>query len=332
MENLTLKYRPHSFAEVVGQTTIVSILSRQIETKTFKQAYLFAGPSGCGKTTTARIMAKEINNGEGEPIEIDAASNNGVDNIRELIISAQQTSLDCDYSIYIIDECHMMTTAAWNALLKTLEEPPTHVIFILCTTNPNKIPETILTRVQRFDFMRIPQNIIADRLEFIANEEKSIVSSYTQDALNRIAAMSNGFMREAISLFDKCIGYSADLTLENVERTLGLVKYDLLVELNNAVIDKDYVTAQTVVSKLCSQNSSLLPVMDSILEIFIAAAKLKKFGDIKYTTIPVSYKDRVKTSDDYMFIVDRAFKYRTLCQQMDIKSVIDVLILELCNR
>lgn len=332
MENLTLKYRPKAFAEVVGQPTIVSILSRQIETATFKHAYLFAGPSGCGKTTTARIMANEINNNEGEPIEIDAASNNGVDNIREIILSAQQSSLDGDYNIYIIDECHMMTTAAWNALLKTLEEPPSHSIFILCTTNPNKIPETILTRVQRFDFVRIPQNIIADRLEFIANEEVGLVNSFTRDALDRIAMMSNGFMREAISLFDKCISYSSDVTLDNVEKVLGLVKYELLVNLNNAIVDKNLEEAEKLVNILKSQNSNLLSVLDSILQFFIGCAKFQKFGNIEYTSIPTLYKDKIKLCDETMHFVNRTFNYRTIVQNLDINVVLDILILELCTR
>ena len=128
-------------------------------TKLWHNAYLFCGPAGCGKTTAARIFANEINNGEGSPIEIDAASNNGVDNIRALITDAQQSAIDCEYKIYIIDEVHMLTTAAWNAALKLIEEPPLNTVFIFCTTNPEKIPDTYYLRVQRFDFFASIQKV-----------------------------------------------------------------------------------------------------------------------------------------------------------------------------
>lgn len=331
MESLASKWRPKSFAEVVGQPVIVSILSRQIETKTFKQAYLFVGPPGCGKTSMSRIIANSINNGESEPIEIDAASNNGVDAIRDLIDDAQQTAIDADYKVYIIDECHMLTTAAWNAGLKLIEEPPSHVIFIFCTTNPDKIPETILTRVQRFDFNRISNVDISNRLAYILNEEV-VNCKYDEDALNRIANLSNGFMREAISLLDKCLSYSNDITTENVEKVLGLAKYELLVEYNNAVVDKNLEKANECLSNLMLSQTSPLKILDDILELFINCAKLNKFHNIKYTTIPCSYKDRVKICDDEMLFVDRTFRYRTLSNTMDVKNILDVLTLELCGR
>lgn len=331
MEILANKWRPKSFAEVVGQPVIVSILSRQIETKTFKNVYLFAGPSGCGKTTTARIFAREINNGEGEPIEIDAASNNGVDNIRELSMSAYQAPLDSNYNIYIIDECHMLTTQAWNAALKLIEEPPMHSIFIFCTTNPDKIPETILTRVQRFDFNRIPLDVISDRLEFILNEELGS-PKYDRSALDRIAFMSDGFMREAISLLDKCLSYSDEITLDNVEKVSGLVKYDLLVDLNNFIVDKNQAEAIDTLNKIKSSNSNLLSVLDSILQFFIDCNKLKKFSHIKYTSIPESYKDKIKITDDITLFVDTAFKHRLIANTLDINVVLDVIIIDLCNR
>lgn len=332
MENLTLKYRPTSFAEVVGQPVIASVLSRQIETKQIRHAYLFAGPSGCGKTTTARIFAREINDGQGEPIEIDAASNNGVDYIRQISLDAQQVSIDSEFKVYIIDEVHMLSSSAFNAALKLIEEPPMNVVFILCTTNPEKIPETILTRVQRFDFARISVNDIADRLEFIINEEVELVTKFDRVALERIAVMSNGFMREAISLLDKCIAYSTEITLENVETCLGLVKYDLLVELYNAIVDKKLDISNKVLAQLKSQNSNLLNILDSILKFFIDCAKLQKFNNIQYTSIPESYKALIKFTDDAMLFVDRAFRYRTTSNSVNVDTILNILILELCNR
>ena len=160
MKSLALKYRPQTFDDVVCQDSVMRVLSSQIEFKDFKQSYLFCGGAGTGKTTTARIFGKEVNGGKGRLIEIDGASNNGVDNIRNLIEDCKMKSLDSDYKVYIIDECHMLSIGAWNAFLKVLEEPPKGVIFIMCTTDPQKIPQTILSRVQRFDFTRIPTDKI----------------------------------------------------------------------------------------------------------------------------------------------------------------------------
>ena len=150
--SLAVQFRPKTFDEVVGQETIIKILKKQVETQQFKNCYLFSGASGCGKTSVARIFAKTINNGVGEPIEIDAASNNGVDNIRNIIEEANKRSLDSDYKVYIMDEAHSLTSQSWQSLLKTIEEPPKYTIFIFCTTNPEKIPETILNRLQKFNF------------------------------------------------------------------------------------------------------------------------------------------------------------------------------------
>ena len=152
MEALAVKYRPKTFEDVVSQNAIIRILRKQIELKQFKNCYLFCGASGCGKTTVARIFANAINQGNGNPIEIDAASNNGVDNVRQLIKTASERSLDSEYKIIIIDECHALTTQAWQAFLKCIEEPPMYTIFIFCTTDPQKIPTTIINRTMRFNF------------------------------------------------------------------------------------------------------------------------------------------------------------------------------------
>ena len=154
-QSLAVKYRPQSFDDMTEQGAIKSILTNQINTKTFKHGYLFTGPAGTGKTTSARIFADMINDKKGNPIEIDAASNSGVDNIRNIIDDAKRKPLDAEYKVFIIDECHSLSSGAWQALLKTLEEPPKFSIFILCTTDPQKIPNTILSRVQRYNFQKI---------------------------------------------------------------------------------------------------------------------------------------------------------------------------------
>ena len=172
---LALKYRPKNFSDLTEQKAVVEILTNQINTNTIKHGYLFCGGAGTGKTTSARIFASMINKGSGEPIELDAASNNSVEDIRRITEEAQTKSLDSEYKVFIIDECHMLSNSAWNAFLKTLEEPPTKSIFILCTTNPEKIPATILSRVQRYNFQRISFEGIVKRLEYVLQQEGYIL-------------------------------------------------------------------------------------------------------------------------------------------------------------
>ena len=173
-ESLAVKYRPKEFSEAVGQDAIITILEKQLEKRNFKNAFLFCGASGCGKTTVARIFANKINEGYGEPIEIDAASNNGVDNIRDIVSAANERSIDSEYKIYIIDECHTLTPQSWQAFLKCLEEPPKYTIFIFCTTDPQRVPNTILSRVQRYNFQRISHKGIVDRLKYIIEQEGGV--------------------------------------------------------------------------------------------------------------------------------------------------------------
>lgn len=169
--SLAVKYRPKCWEDVTEQSVVKDILENQVQTKTVQSAYLFTGPSGTGKTTSARIFASMINDGKGNPIEVDAASNSGVDNIRQIIEDAKRKPLDAEYKIFIVDECHSLSNGAWQALLKTLEEPPKFTIFIFCTTNPEKIPQTILSRVQRYNFQKISNEGIVERLKSICENE-----------------------------------------------------------------------------------------------------------------------------------------------------------------
>ena len=233
------KYRPRSFSEVVGQDHITDTLQNELKSGRISHAYLFTGSRGTGKTTCAKILAKAVNClslQEGDPcntcenctgiddgsvldiLEIDAASNNGVENIRELRENAVFTPAKGKYRVYIIDEVHMLSTGAFNALLKTLEEPPSHVVFILATTEVHKLPATILSRCQRFDFKRIEPEVIAGRLAFVAKEEGL---DLTGDAALLIASMADGGMRDALSILDLCAGQEGTIDEKMVEKVSG---------------------------------------------------------------------------------------------------------------
>lgn len=239
MISLAVKYRPRNFSEVCEQSATKVILEQQIASGDIKNAYLFAGSAGCGKTTCARIFANAINKGKGIPIELDAASNNSVDDVREIIQQAKLASLDSEYKVFIMDEVHALSNSAWQAMLKVLEEPPAKSIFIMCTTDPQKIPKTILSRVQRFDFQRISFDAIVDRLEYVVKAEIENDSQihYDMESLEFITKQSYGGMRDALTMLDKCLAYSKDLTIENVTQALGIPSYDLLVRMFRAYFD-----------------------------------------------------------------------------------------------
>lgn len=240
--NLATKYRPKKFENIVCQDNVKIVLQNQIDTNEFKQAYLFCGSAGTGKTTSARIFANEINKGEGRIIEIDGASNNGVDNIRNLIDNCKMKSLDGTYKVFIIDEVHMLSIGAFNALLKILEEPPKGTIFILCTTDPQKIPATILSRVQRFDFKRIPTQRIMNRLTYIIEKENQTRTEqieYTDEALQYIAQLAEGGMRDAITKLDTVLGFTQNITSEAVIKCLGLTSTQFILEILDNIIAKE---------------------------------------------------------------------------------------------
>lgn len=240
--NLATKYRPKKFENIVCQDNVKIVLQNQIDMNEFKQAYLFCGSAGTGKTTSARIFANEINKGEGRIIEIDGASNNGVDNIRNLIDNCKMKSLDGTYKVFIIDEVHMLSIGAFNALLKILEEPPKGTIFILCTTDPQKIPATILSRVQRFDFKRIPTQRIMNRLTYIIEKENQTRTEqieYTDEALQYIAQLAEGGMRDAITKLDTVLGFTQNITSEAVIKCLGLTSTQFILEILDNIIAKE---------------------------------------------------------------------------------------------
>lgn len=284
MEALATKYRPRTFEDVVCQDNIKKVLTNQLETGEIKQAYLFCGSAGTGKTTSARIFANDVNGGKGKPIEIDGASNNGVDNIRSIIDDCRMKSLDSKYKVYIIDEVHMLSIGAFNALLKVLEEPPKGVIFILCTTDPHKIPATILSRLQRFDFKRIPQFEIVNRLKYILQQEGKI--TYDIEALEYIAKLADGGMRDAIMKLDTVVGYTTNITLQAVLDCLGITNYEHLLKIVQGIINKQADEPIQIIDKIYRDGKDLKLFVKDLNKFVLDLCKLNITRNKELTMIP----------------------------------------------
>ena len=290
------KYRPVDFNSVYGQEHVVTILKNAIMSGKISHAYLFCGPRGTGKTTVAKIIARLVNCEnliDGNPcgkcyncinymnssdiVEIDAASNNGVDEIRELKDKINLVPSNAKYKIYIIDEVHMLTTQAFNALLKTLEEPPSHVIFVLATTEPHKIPLTISSRCQKFRFSKIEDSKIVNRLSEICKLEKIIID---EDALFEIARLSDGGMRDAINFLDQLIAYSSDnISIEDVYNVNGSVSYADLYDLLNSIIINDKIKIIEFVDNFDESGKDINKFIEEML-IFLKDVILYKNANI----------------------------------------------------
>ena len=292
---LAIKYRPQTFEDLTEQSAVVTILTNQIETNTIKHGYLFCGGAGTGKTTSARIFANMINKGAGTPIELDAASNNSVEDIRRLTEDAQTQSIDSEYKVFVIDECHSLSNQAWQAMLKTLEEPPAKAIFIFCTTNPEKIPQTILSRVQRYNFQRISQEGIVQRLLYILRCEGAIASTHLVEAVEYIAKIADGGMRDAITLMDKCLSFSSDLTVENVIKALGVADYNTMFDLNNAFFENDKPKLIKIVSDVYSSGMDLKLYIKTYFEFLLDLNVYCLTKDLSMTKIPEIWVDEMKS-------------------------------------
>ena len=277
------KWRPQRFEDVVGQRAIVTALKNQITANRVGHAYLFTGVRGTGKTTCAKIFAKAVNclhPQGGDPcgeceicrgidngsildvVEMDAASNNGVDDIRDLRDETAYTPSACKYKVYIIDEVHMLSTAAFNALLKTLEEPPAHVIFILATTEIQKVPATILSRCQRYDFTRIGPEDIAGRVEYIAREEHL---ELTSDGAELIARLADGALRDALSILDTCAGVTAKIDADVVRRMAGVTDRSYLFRISDALEAQDGAAALAQLAQLRQQSVDVKRLTEELI-------------------------------------------------------------------
>lgn len=278
-------WRPQRFEDVVGQEMITQTLRNAVALNQTSHAYLFTGPRGTGKTSTAKIFAKAINchhQKDGEPcnqceickaitngslndvLEIDAASNNGVEEIRDIRDKVKYAPTQADYKIYIIDEVHMLSTGAFNALLKTLEEPPANVIFILATTEPHKIPATIISRTQRFDFKRITAATILKRMKYILGQTKI---PYDDQALKVIAKAAEGGMRDALSILDQVISFGNDeVTLDNALMVTGSVTKTDLLNYLKAVVEKDVPTGLQIIHQLLADGKDAVRIIEDLIE------------------------------------------------------------------
>lgn len=287
------KYRPKVFDDVVGQPQVTVTLKNELKSGRVNHAYLFTGTRGTGKTTCAKILSKAVNclspvdgdpccqceickgieNGEiFDVIEMDAASNRRLDDIRDVIEKVSYTPERGTYRVFIIDEVHMLTNEAFNALLKTLEEPPAHVIFILATTEVHKLPATIMSRCQRFDFHRIKPQAVANRLKYVADLENATV---TDEAALLIAVIADGAMRDALSLFDRCIGISQNVDADIVRRAAGLAGKESLLDIVSSCVNKNTERALSTLNKLHAESKDMQKLCDEIINHFRCLMMIK---------------------------------------------------------
>lgn len=317
------KWRPKTFSDVSGQEHITTTLLNELSTNRLNHAYLFTGSRGTGKTTCAKILAKAVNclhpvngnpcgeceickgidsGGMLDVTEMDAASNRKIDDIRQIIDEVQFKPSKCKYRVYIIDEVHMLTTEAFNALLKTLEEPPEHAIFILATTEVHKLPQTILSRCQRFDFHRIPPRAIADRLLYVASQEGVTLSD---GAALLAASVADGALRDALSLLDRCIAISSDIDEDVVRSAAGLARKTYLFELANCVINKNTAKALEIVNRLYGESKDMARLCDELLSHFRTLMLIKSVKNPRDIIIMADDEfEQAQVQSDYLSLAD----------------------------
>ena len=317
-------YRPKTFGDVVGQEHIVKTLKNQIKNNNIGHAYLFSGTRGTGKTSTAKIFARAVNclnpiNEEPcneceicidtlndnimDIVEIDAASNNSVDDIRELRESVKYTPSKAKYKVYIIDEVHMLSQGAFNALLKTLEEPPSYVIFILATTEPHKIPATILSRCQRFDFKRVSSKDIASRMSYICKKENIEAE---EKALSLIARNSQGALRDALSILDQCMSFGNEkIEYNDVIELLGTVNIDELFELSQSIIDENTKKSLEILNEFIIWGKDIRNLINDLIDHFrnLMVCKVSKDLD-EIISLPEESIERLKEQSQNVNIND----------------------------
>lgn len=357
-DSLYTKYRPKKFYDVYGQKYISEILKNQIKYRRFTHAYLFSGTRGTGKTTCARIFAKAINclnNTDGNPcyecsmcnqkntsilnvIELDAASNNSVDQIKSLIDELRYSNFVGSYKIYILDEVHMLSMSAFNALLKTLEEPPKNVIFILSTTEIKKIPQTVVSRCQKFEFKNIEIQDIFNRLKYIANSEKINIDD---ESLELISYMGNGSMRDSISILERVLFYTENIGIGNVREILGITPSEFIFELLKFIFEKDLYKGLKLINEIFEDGLDVRGFINSFRNILRDLIFLK-FDKVNYDLLVEKNNkniDKMKllcekvNLDELTFIIDKIndINDRGFSSEIEYRIYLEMFMVKFCK-
>ena len=333
------KYRPQTFADIVGQNHIVSVLKNAIDKDQISHAYLFYGSRGTGKTSIAKIFANEVNRNEEyqkenvDIIEIDAASNNGVDEVRDIKEAIKFLPTEGKYKVYIIDEVHMLTTAAFNALLKTLEEPPAHVIFILATTEIHKIPATILSRCQRFEFKNLSQEQLIDRLKYISKKESLVIEDA---AIEKIATLAKGGLRDAISILDQVSNYSEEITLNHILEVTSSISEDDILEFYRNLLQGDVTKSLLTYNNFVSQAKDTKLLLNDLINVTRDVVVYKNLKDTKYTAYNIEKiaEEVNNISFDYFY---KIIEYLSQTEQYirfstEYMSYMQICIVKICSK